>query len=460
MRQSATVAACIVRARAGEAVDRRRYAPLLLGLYLAANVLFIWLQTAVGNWFTTGPLARLNLLLGLLMAGTALVEARGRLLRKRTILSAPFVSMVAILIIACLLALLGRGTGTGLYRYVTYTAILGTAALCITKPFDLELALALYLVGCLVSAGVGLYCWGSQTALYLVQGANVAEVGLRSSRLVGANTDPSSFGVGIALVLPFCLASATRLQRRWLFWPLTLCLAGLTAAIIASVSRSAMIVAGVGLLVMTRQLGKAATRTLLVSGLCLLAALWLLRGYPQISDTARITQGRLAIDSRSDVWGNAAIALMETGMVGRGPGSEELRTRLGLTVTPNARHANPQLSAHNVYLSMGVELGWPGFLAVCVALVSAYRILRRATTVSERVGLGYSQAIGILRAVLLSAAVGMTALNVVYPMTLVALGCSVSPLLCIPAADGQQSAPATCAQRAGRSRRREGVACI
>ena len=190
MRQSVTVAACIVRARAGEAVDRRRYAPLLLGLYLAANVLFIWLQTAVGNWFTTGPLARLNLLLGLLMAGTALVEARGRLLRKRTILSAPFVSMVAILIIACLLALLGRGTGTGLYRYVTYTAILGTAALCITKPFDLELALALYLVGCLVSAGVGLYCWGSQTALYLVQGANVAEVGLRSSRLVGSNTDP------------------------------------------------------------------------------------------------------------------------------------------------------------------------------------------------------------------------------------------------------------------------------
>ncbi len=410
----------------------RRLAPFLLGSYLALNLVFGWLRAVAPSVFLSGPMERISLQLGLLMVILAVIEGRDNLPRPREVFfkSPPLIFMTLLTLLSLLHAALGRGALSGLYRYVANFAIFCTAMLSVVSVRDFRRVMSLYLFGSFVSVGVGLYAWLTDTSFLVLDSLGVAEIGMSDSRLVGATTDPSTFGQAIALAFPFCLLYAGQLKTRTgklLLWLLGV---AFLAAIAASISRSSALVAVLGVLLVLNRLKSKGTRTILAISvylfLLLLVVQKLLPG--RVFVTLELYQERFLTDSRSGAWADAFEALSGIGLLGRGPGSEQSRIQLQQSLGPRSYAG---ASTHNVYMFTGLELGWFGLFLLVAVVVSAFaRFRSRDYTKGGGIPATHKSWVSdTLYITLIEAAVGMFFLNVLYPVTLVVLGCSAGYLM-------------------------------
>jgi O-antigen ligase len=195
-------------------------------------------------------------------------------------------------------------------------------------------------------------------------------------RASGPITDPNDFGYLQACVLPLAGYLLASEPRRRLLWGL--CFALMAAAVLASLSRGALVGLG-GLL-----LWALVTRRVPLGGVVLgassalaVAALALVIWSPLINDRLQ-SHGRIAqqnVSSRQAFW-SAAMRMWEDHPV-TGVGVD----RYGLEASTYVRNSQIVLdrpAAHNAYLEVLAETGGLGLLAFLAFLGSTWALLSRA----------------------------------------------------------------------------------
>jgi hypothetical protein len=414
----------------------------LLGCYLVSVLLFGLMQATMPGLFLYGPLRRINLMLGMVAILLGLSGCNKGTVKR--IVEHPILQAMSLLLIYASFLLFAdkvffagdRSTLDGLYRYIVYLAIIVAAAFSITSLKDLRRVLSFYMLGCVISAAFGLYCWIMDTSYYIKGPFQFAAIGMRGTRLVGATTDPSTFGMSIAFIIPVCLYYATIAKTKLksiLFLVLVSCL---LLAVVFSVSRSSTIVALVGIsLFLLRSRLRSANVIFSVVVLLLLSAFIINKmSSESVYSTIGAYQERLTVDSRSAAWTLGYEYFKEVGIIGMGPGSERIRVKTPQIAYAVAGDVNfeglyTNISTHSFYLTIGIELGLAGLFLFLFVLVYSFRRYRYlgshfADKLSNELGI-----INILQIMLIQAMVGMLFLSMLFPITLVVIGVILSPLV-------------------------------
>jgi O-antigen ligase len=190
-------------------------------------------------------------------------------------------------------------------------------------------------------------------------------------RFATAGFDPNDLGLTLALAIPMVLYLLSR-TRGLAAWLLRLAAVLTVAAILLTASRTALVVACIGIVVQTLTWRRSNTMQRLsgiaLLGLLLLGAVWLApRASRQRLATLPAELAGGTFHGRSRIWKTGVKLLKHHGLAGVGAGAYPAAVRPWLGVPPVPGH---EYTAHNTFLSVLVETGAVGFLIYSLLLAT------------------------------------------------------------------------------------------
>jgi len=236
----------------------------------------------------------------------------------------------------------------------------------------------------LVSACGLLACASLLTYHTLAEGLDLDLTSLLSTRLrpLGMHPNLAVPQLATALVLGCALLwDRTERRRPWV----AVALLPLLLALVAVQSKTGLIVAAAGLLLLAlKRLPEALARRAHLAACVLVAAALLFpvlgSGRERITaDTPTMTSK--AVSFRSAMWELGRRTLLAAPWCGFGPGNSQAQTRFAEASRYDGLPQDDHL--HNVVLAVGVGLGWPGLLGLAALLVSSFRAGGRRRLVGD-----------------------------------------------------------------------------
>ncbi len=188
--------------------------------------------------------------------------------------------------------------------------------------------------------------------------------------------------VPLALYLTWCLIKKRERGSRLLLIFSGVSAISLTALVIITQSRSALIglLAAIGLLLLSEgRMGRwlFAIGVIVVIGLIVWQGPELLFGQEQVLAEASEVVGEISFDARLEIWSRALYGLQDFPFTGMGLGTFR---RVAPVLYPFFMIApdHDVAHAHNFYLQSGLDLGIPGLIAIFAIWIVGFAMLRQA----------------------------------------------------------------------------------
>ena len=366
-----------------------------LALGLGIFILIIFLESVSG----IGTLSAAKLAGGLLVLGwagaTLSEEGRGRqLLRDHPLAAAAILSLGAWATMSAVWAELPEEALSGAQRWVLNLAMFPIVYTALREPRHVRWVFALFVLGALLSAGLGLASGTATTD---------------SARLEGSGINANELGLllVVAAILAAALGAARELPSpvRLAAW----CAAGLSLlALVSTASRGAMVGLVVALLLAPLLIGRG--RRMFVAAIVVLAvaaAGSYAVALAPAEDFERITEADATGTGRTEIWTIGWRMVQDRPVLGVGADNYGTSTIQYLLqpggLTRSEFFVDQDKVAHNVYLQVIAELGIIGLVLFAIVLVFALWTLWRAAQRFEDRG---ERTMGLLSRALLIALCG------------------------------------------------------
>lgn len=366
-----------------------------LALGLSIFILIIFLESASG----IGSLSAAKLAGGLLVLGwagaTLSEEGRGRqLVRDHPLAAAAMLALGAWATMSALWAELPDEALSGAQRWVLNLAMFPIVYTALRKPRHVRWVFALFVVGALLSAGLG-----------LATGSPAVD----SARLEGSGVNANELGLQlvVAAILAAALGAARELPGpvRMAAW----CAAGLSLlALISTASRGALVGLVVALLVAPLLVGRGRRMFVLaIAGMAVAAAASYAVVLGPTEDLERITESDATGTGRTEIWTIGWRMVQDRPLLGVGADNYGTSTIEYLLqpggLTRSEFFVDENKVAHNVYLQVIAELGIIGLVLFAIVIGFTLWTLWRAARDFEARG---ARTMGLLSRALLIALCG------------------------------------------------------